>query len=177
MIKNIKFIIIIFLSLFIFFIFFKGLQKSNNYLPEKNLNKIETNLSFRKLYNQEEVLLEELVNNNNFSIINIWSSWCLPCRDEHIYLLKIKNTNKINIIGINYKDKKSNAIKFLNDLKNPYSEVLIDKDGTKSIELGAIGVPETYLVNKNKVLVKKYIGPIDNLKFKEILEIIKNEKN
>ena len=177
MIKNIKFIIIILFSLFIFFIFFKGLQKSNNYLPEKNLNKIETNLSFRKLYNQEEVLLEELVNNNNFSIINIWSSWCLPCRDEHIYLLKIKNTNKINIIGINYKDKKSNAIKFLNDLKNPYSEVLIDKDGTKSIELGAIGVPETYLVNKNKVLVKKYIGPIDNLKFKEILEIIKNEKN
>tara|TARA_B100000686_G_scaffold142459_1_gene149889 strand:- start:336 stop:857 length:522 start_codon:yes stop_codon:yes gene_type:complete len=173
MIKNIKFIIIILFSLFIFFIFFKGLQKSNNYLPEKNLNKIETNLSFRKLYNQEEVLLEELVNNNNFSIINIWSSWCLPCRDEHIYLLKIKNTNKINIIGINYKDKKSNAVKFLNDLKNPYSEVLIDTDGTKSIELGAIGVPETYLVNKNKVLVKKYIGPLNNLKFKEILEIIK----
>ena len=177
MIKNLKFIIIISFSLFIFFIFFKGLEISNNYLPEKNLNKIETNLSFKKLYNQEEVLLEELINNNNFSIVNIWSSWCLPCRDEHIYLLKIKNTNKINIIGINYKDKKSNAIKFLNDLKNPYSEVLIDKDGTKSIELGAIGVPETYLVNKNKVLVKKYIGPIDNLKFKEILEIIKNEKN
>ena len=58
-------------------------------------------------------------------------------------------------------------------MKNPYSEVLIDKDGTKSIELGAIGVPETYLVNKNKVLVKKYIGPLNNLKFKEILEIIK----
>ena len=175
--KNLKFIIIILLSLFVFFVFFKGLEKPNNYLPEKNLNKIETNLSFRKLYNQEEVLLEELINNNNFSIVNIWSSWCLPCRDEHIYLLKIKNTNKINIIGINYKDKKSNAIKFLNDLKNPYSEVLIDTDGTKSIELGAIGVPETYLVNKNKVVVKKYIGPLDNLKFKEIIEIITNEKN
>ena len=173
MIKNIKFIIIILFSLFIFFIFFKGLEIPNNYLPEKNLNKIETNLSFKKLYNQEEVLLEELINNNNFSIINIWSSWCLPCRDEHAYLLKLKNTNKINIIGINYKDKKSNAIKFLNDLKNPYSEVLIDTDGTKSIELGAIGVPETYLVNKNKVLVKKYIGPLNNLKFQEILEIIK----
>ena len=173
MIKNLKFIIIISFSLFIFFIFFKGLEISNNYLPEKNLNKIETNLSFKKLYNQEEVLLEELINNNNFSIVNIWSSWCLPCRDEHAYLLKLKNTNKINIIGINYKDKKSNAVKFLNDLKNPYSEVLIDTDGTKSIELGAIGVPETYLVNKNKVLVKKYIGPLNNLKFQEILEIIK----
>ncbi len=177
MIKNIKFIIIILFSLFIFLIFFKGLEKTNNYFPEKNLNKIETSLVFKNLYDQKEILLGELINGNSFSIINIWASWCLPCRDEHAYLLKLKNINKINIIGINYKDKKSNAIEFLSDFGNPYYEVLIDIDGTKSIELGAIGVPETYLLNKNKVLVKKYIGPLDNLKFKEIIEIIKNEKN
>jgi len=178
MIKNIKFIIIILFSLFIFLIFLKGLEKPNNYLPEKNSNKIETNLSANKLYDQIEVSLGELIDNNNFSIINIWASWCLPCRDEHAYLLNLKRTNNINIIGINYKDKKSNAIKFLKDLGNPYSEVLIDPDGTKSIELGAIGVPETYLVNnKNKEIIKKYIGPLDDVKFKEILKIIKNEKN
>ena len=177
MIKNIKFIIIILFSFFIFFIFLKGLDKPSNYLPEKTLNKIETNLVFKNLYDQEEILLEELIKNNSFSIINIWASWCLPCREEHYYLLKLKNINKINIIGVNYKDKKSNALKFLSDLKNPYSEVLIDKDGIKSIELGAIGVPETYLVNKNQVIIKKYVGPLDNLKFKEIIEIIENEKN
>tara|TARA_B100000579_G_scaffold352885_1_gene307429 strand:- start:12 stop:542 length:531 start_codon:yes stop_codon:yes gene_type:complete len=176
MIKNIKFIIILLLSLFIFFIFFKGLEKSNNYLPEKNLNKIETSLIFKSLYDQKEILLGELINNKNFSIINIWASWCLPCRDEHAYLLKLKNIKKINIIGINYKDKKSNAIEFLSDLGNPYYEVLIDLDGTKSIELGAFGVPETYLIN-NKIIVKKYIGPLDDIKFNEIIEIIKNEKN
>tara|TARA_B100001175_G_scaffold116432_1_gene98814 strand:+ start:1070 stop:1600 length:531 start_codon:yes stop_codon:yes gene_type:complete len=176
MIKNIKFIIIILFSVFIFFIFFKGLKTPKNYLPEKNLNKIETKLIFKNLYDQNEVLLEELINDSSLSIINIWASWCSPCRDEHTYLLKLKNTNKINIIGINYKDKKSNAIKFLSDLGNPYSEVLTDIDGTKSIELGAIGVPETYLIN-NKAMIKKYIGPIDDLKFKEIIEIIKNEKN
>ncbi len=177
MIKNIKFIIIILFSFFIFFIFLKGLDKPSNYLPEKTLNKIETNLVFKNLYDQEEILLEELIKNNSFSIINIWASWCLPCREEHYYLLKLKNINKINIIGVNYKDKKSNALKFLSDLKNPYSKVLIDKDGIKSIELGAIGVPETYLVNKNQVIIKKYIGPLDNLKFKEIIEIVENEKN
>jgi len=177
MYKNIKFIIIIFFSLFIFFIFFKGLEKPNHYMPEKNINKIDTNLTLKKIYGQKEILLDELIKNNSFSIINIWASWCLPCRDEHAYLLKLKNTNKINIIGINYKDKKSNAIKFLSDLKNPYSEILIDPDGTKSIELGAVGVPETYLVNNNKVIIKKYKGPLDNLKFNEIIEIIKNEKN
>ena len=67
-----------------------------------------------------------------------------------------KNLNKINVIGINYKDKKSNAAKFLSDLGNPYHEVLIDLDGTKSIEFGAIGVPETYLIN-NKIMSAKSI--------------------
>ena len=174
--KNLKFIIIILFSLFVFFVFFKGLEKPNNYLPKKNLNKIETGLVFKNLYDQKEILLGELINNNSFSIINIWASWCLPCRDEHAYLLNLKNISKIDIIGINYKDKKSNAIEFLSDLGSPYSEVLTDKDGTKSIELGAMGVPETYLIN-NEVVIKKYIGPLDEMKFKEIIEIIKNEKN
>ena len=176
MTKNIKFIIIILFSLFIFFIFFKGLEKPKNYFPEKNLNKIETSLVFKNLYDQNEILLGELINNNSLSIINIWASWCLPCRDEHKYLLKLKNINEIDIIGINYKDKKSNATEFLSNLGNPYYEVLIDMDGTKSIELGAIGVPETYLI-KNKIIIKKYIGPLDDAKFKDIIEIIKNEKN
>ena len=174
--KNIKFIIIILFSFFVFFVFYKGLEKPNNYLPEKNLNKVDTSLVFKNLNDQKEILLGELINNDSFSIINIWASWCLPCRDEHVYLLKLRNTNKVNIIGINYKDKKSNAIEFLSDLGNPYSEVLTDKDGTKSIELGAMGVPETYLIN-NEVVIKKYIGPLDEMKFKEIIEIIKNEKN
>ena len=174
--KNIKFIIIIFLSLFVFLVFYKGLEKPTNYLPEKNLNKIETNLVFKNLNNEEEILLGELINNNNFSIINIWASWCLPCRDEHAHLLMLKNLSEMDIIGINYKDKKSNAKEFLYELGNPYLEVLIDLDGTKSIELGAIGVPETYLI-KNKIILKKYIGPLDDMKLKEIIKIIKNEKN
>ena len=174
--KNIKFIIIILFSLFVFLVFYKGLEKPKNYLPEKNLNEIETSLVFKNLNDQKEILLGDLITNNSFSIINIWASWCLPCRDEHVYLLKLRNINKIDIIGINYKDKKSNAIEFLSDLGNPYHKVLVDPDGTKSIELGAIGVPETYLIN-NKIVVKKYIGPLDEMKFKEIMEIIKNEKN
>tara|TARA_B100000427_G_scaffold125944_1_gene104704 strand:+ start:1484 stop:2014 length:531 start_codon:yes stop_codon:yes gene_type:complete len=176
MIKNIKFIIIILFSLFIFFIFFKGLEKSSNYLPENNFNKIESNLILKNLYDEKEIFLTELINNNGFSIINIWASWCMPCRSEHDYLLKLKNIYQIDIIGINYKDKKSNAVKFLSDLGNPYLNILVDKDGTKSIELGAIGVPETYLIN-NKVMIKKYIGPLNDETFKEIIEIIKNEKN
>ena len=129
------------------------------------------------LYNNKEISLGELMTPEKYSLINIWASWCLPCKVEHSYLVNLKEKSKINIIGINYKDNKTNAKKFLQDLGNPYSEILLDTDGTKSIELGAYGVPETFLVdNKTNMIIKKYIGPLDETKFKEIMKIIKNEK-
>jgi len=78
-----------------------------------------------------------------------------------------------NLLGINYKDNISNAQSFLNELGNPYSEILSDKNGVTSIELGAYGVPETFIVNKEKKIIKKIIGPINNENFNEILELIK----
>jgi cytochrome c biogenesis protein CcmG/thiol:disulfide interchange protein DsbE len=177
MIKNIKFIIIILFGLFLFLVFLKGLDKPNSYSPNSILNQIETKLTARTLYKHKEISLGELIDKNNFSLINVWASWCLPCRNEHSYLINLQKINNINIIGINYKDKEINAKKFLKDLGNPYSEILIDPDGTISIELGAYGVPETYLVNrKTNEVIKKFIGPLDDLKFKEIVKIVNNEK-
>tara|TARA_B100001250_G_scaffold180506_1_gene155174 strand:- start:1630 stop:2166 length:537 start_codon:yes stop_codon:yes gene_type:complete len=178
MIKNFKFIIVVLLGLFIFFILFEGLDKQNNYSPKKISTKIENNFKARKLYENKEVSLNELIKKYDFTILNIWSSWCLPCRNEHSYLMNLQRMKNLNIIGINYKDKDKNAKKFLAELGNPYSEILVDSDGTKSIELGAYGVPETYLINgKTKKIIKKFIGPLDDLKFQELLETIKNEKN
>jgi cytochrome c biogenesis protein CcmG/thiol:disulfide interchange protein DsbE len=177
MIKNFKFIIITLLGLFLFVVLLKGLDKPDNYSPNNISTKIETKLTAKTLYINKEISLGELINNNNFSIINIWASWCLPCRNEHAYLIDLQKINNINLIGINYKDKEINAKKFLKDLGNPYSEILVDPDGTKSIELGAYGVPETYLVNsKTYEVIKKFIGPLDDLKFKEIVKLINNEK-
>ena len=159
MIKNINFFFIVLVSLFIFFI---------------NLNKIETNFKAKLLYENKEVSLEELFENQDLSIINIWASWCLPCRDEHSYLLSLKSINNINIIGINYKDNEVNAKKFLEELGNPYSKILVDTDGINSIELGAYGVPETFLFDpKSKKIIKKYIGPINDINFKEIVKMKK----
>jgi len=177
MIKNFKFIIIALFGFFLFIVLLQGLDKPNNYSPNNISTKIETKLTARMLYINKEISLGELIKKNNFSIINIWASWCLPCRNEHPYLIDLQKINNINVIGINYKDIEINAKKFLKDLGNPYSEILIDPDGTKSIELGAYGVPETYLVNsKTNEIIKKFIGPIDDLKFKEIVKLINNGK-
>ena len=176
MVKNVKLIVVIFIIIVSFFILLKGLNKTNNYSPDLNSSKIDFNFKAKFLYSNEESTLYKLIDDKDFSIINIWASWCLPCRDEHAYLLNLKSLNKFNIIGINYKDNEINAKKFIKELGNPYSKIVIDPTGVNSIELGAYGVPETLLINnKSKTILKKYIGPIDNEKLTELKMIINNE--
>ena len=172
MIKNIKFFFILVSVLIIFLILLKGLNNSNKYSTENSSFEINPNLLFKTLYSENEVNLYELTNSDDVYLINIWASWCLPCKDEH-HLLMMMKKNKINIIGLNYKDNKSNAKQFIEDLGNPYSEILIDKYGTKSIEFGAIGVPETYLIDSSSnQIIKKIIGPLVQKNYDEILKII-----
>ena len=86
--------------------------------------------------------------------------------------MNLKNQKNINIIGLNYKDNKANAEKFLRELGNPYYEILEDNNGSKSIELGAYGVPESFLIHQNKI-IRKYIGPLNQNLFTEINSLIK----
>ena len=175
MIRNIKFLFTIIFGLIIFFVLLKGLEKPNNYFPNNTLKKIDKNLKLQVLYENKEIFLKKIIEKEKISLINVWASWCLPCREEHSYLVSLKENN-LNIIGINYKDKEVNAKKFLKKLGNPYSAVLVDLDGTKTIEIGAIGVPETNLVNSETAeIIKKFIGPLDSLKTKEIIKILKYE--
>ena len=118
------------------------------------------NLTEESLFNNEILNIRKISNNNLF-LVNIFASWCVPCKVEHPFLMKLKNKN-ILIIGINYKDTKDNAKKFLRKFKNPYQEVLLDYNGELSINLGAYGVPETYLVDKNFTIIDKQFGPINN---------------
>ena len=171
--KNRYFFIIIGLFFFFFIVLFEGLKNPNVYIPElqeeKNLSKFEA-IDF---YSNKKISSLEIFNDNKFYLINIWASWCLPCRQEHDYLIKLKEQNLIRLIGINYKDDSENAKKFLKEMGNPYSKILKDSNGTVSIQLAAYGVPETFIIDKNKKIIKKIIGPIDKKIYNEILLIIK----
>ena len=171
--KNKKiFLITIIIIISIFFILLLGLKKEQNYIPESKLSMIENNISFKTLYSEEKIFLNDLLKEKPYNLINIWASWCAPCKEEHPYLIELSFNDRINLVGINYKDNIKNAKNFLFDLGNPYKEVLVDNSGVKSIELGAIGVPETYLLKDNKI-IKKFIGPLNKITFDEITEIIK----
>ena len=170
--KN-KFYFIFFTLIFsiIFLIFYKGLENINIYQPKKKIN-IEIPVFKAKLFDTDfEINSQDLFKNKNFYLVNIWASWCVPCRDEHSFLVNLSNEKKLEIIGLNYKDNTLKAKSFLQELGNPYKKIISDKDGTIAIEWGAYGVPETFLIYNNKI-IKKIIGPIDNKLFEEIKNFI-----
>ena len=156
----------------IFIIFYKGLQNTNIYTPESKIS-YEIPLVSVELFNSNEIVsTKEIFNSDNYYLLNIWSSWCVPCRQEHSILMELTKNDNLNVIGINYKDVKKNAKNFLKELGNPYDEIIFDDKGTNAIEWGAYGVPETFLINKNKI-IKKYIGPLTNNSMEEINLFIK----
>ena len=171
--KNIFYLTILLFFTFIFSIFYMGLEKPNFYTPKEVKNKILEEFTSNDLFSNKEYNSNDFIENNKFTLINIWSSWCVPCRSEHYELMDLNKKTNLNIVGLNYKDKKNNAIKFLNELGNPFSKILTDPDGIISISLGAYGVPETFLLNNKSKVIKKYIGPLTNDNILEIRKIIK----
>lgn len=165
-------IVIILFFLIIFIIFFKGLKNSNIYTPDLNLEKKIPILVYKSFENNTEIVSEKIFNKKRFYLMNIWASWCIPCREEHVFLMKLKKDQKVELIGLNYKDNITNAKKFLKELGNPYKKVFTDVDGISSISWGAYGVPESFLIYENKI-IKRYIGPIKYENFIEIEKIIK----
>ena len=161
-------IVIIFLS-FCFIIFYKSLNNSNTYAPkirsEKSIPVFEAKDLNSSTYHNSEMIFEE----DTFYIVNIWASWCVPCRMEHPLLMELSKNQGVKLIGLNYRDNQTNAKNFINNFGNPYSQILIDNDGALSVEFGAYGVPETFIIDKNKKIIRKFTGPIN----KEITEEIK----
>ena len=168
--KVIKFLITI-IFLFVILVFYFSLNKDPSYQTNSLVGKKleELNLeSFDGDYN----LSTKDFKKNNFTLINFWASWCSPCRVEHPILMSLSKSKKLKLVGINFKDKKDNAKKFLKELGNPYNLIAKDEIGKKSVNFGIYGIPESILVNKEMIVIKKFIGPLNTQDYNEILKII-----
>ncbi len=95
------------------------------------------------------------------SVVNVFASWCIPCRQEHPYLLDLAANSDVKIYGLNQKDAAENARAFLVELGNPYDAVGADSRGRVSIDWGVYGVPETFVVNPQGIITYKQIGPLN----------------
>jgi cytochrome c biogenesis protein CcmG, thiol:disulfide interchange protein DsbE len=94
------------------------------------------------------------------TVVNVWASWCAPCRQEHPLLVDLAKDPSIRLVGINQKDNPDNARRFLGTYGNPFAAVGTDSNGRVSIDWGVYGVPETFIVGPDGMIRHKHIGPL-----------------
>jgi len=93
-------------------------------------------------------------------VLNVWASWCGPCRDEHPLWVEFARRSKVPIVGLNYKDQRANALNWLRQLGDPYAMSLFDGDGKVAIDWGVYGVPETFVIDRQGIVRFKHVGPV-----------------
>ena len=109
--------------------------------------------------------LDPAIFKGKVSVVNVWASWCVPCHDEAPLLSGLAKDQRLQLVGINYKDAPDNARRFLGRYGNPFGAVGVDANGRAAIEWGVYGVPETFVVGREGTIVYKLVGPItpDNI--------------
>ena len=141
--------------------FYWGMGRENpNALPYAREGQPAPPLELVTLAGKQPFGIAEL-NQPGVKLVNYWASWCAPCRIEHPNLLKLQ-AEGIPIYGINYKDKPENALAFLAELGDPFERVAADPKGRNALEWGLYGVPETYVIDGNGVVILRFAGPITN---------------
>ena len=164
-------IIIFVIFFFIIGVFYISLTRETNYNTSSLINKEVPQFKIAYFDKNGFYTKQDLIK-NNYTLINFWASWCGPCRIEHPILMKLSAENNLKILGINFKDKKELAGKFLKDLGNPYSFLLKDIEGKQSVSFGIYGIPESLLINNENIIIKKFVGPLSLDNYKEIKEMI-----
>ena len=167
--------LIVFLILVLFFARQLILKEDPSELPSVLLNEKIPDLNLEKLEGYKLFSVKNLISVDNPTLINIWSSWCAPCLVEHEFLMKMSREHSIKIYGINYKDKKEDALQTLDLNGNPFYAIGIDKDGLESINLGVYGVPETFILDSNGNIKYRHVGPILEYDMQNIILPILNK--
>ena len=140
-------------------LFIWGMNREDpNALPSTREGSVAPGLALQKL-GDLPLLERAALDAPGVKLVNFWASWCQPCRAEHPNLMWLREQG-ITLYGVNYKDKPENALGFLESLGNPFILTGADNTGRNGIEWGIYGVPETFIIDGNGVVVKRFAGPI-----------------
>jgi cytochrome c biogenesis protein CcmG/thiol:disulfide interchange protein DsbE len=144
-----------------------GLNLDPRKVPSPLVGKPVPEFSLTRLKDPDLTFSQEDLN-GSISLLNVWATWCVSCRAEHKILLALANSGKVDIYGLNYKDKREDAMRWLQVLGDPYLANAFDGEGRVGIDWGVYGTPESFLIDKQGVIRHKVIGPIT-------VEILKDE--
>ena len=164
-------IIILFIFLFVIGIFYVSLTRDKNYNTSSLINKETPEFKIIS-FDDSNYYTRDDIKKNNFIFINFWASWCAPCKIEHPILMKLSQKKNLMLLGINFKDKESQAKVFLNELGDPYDLLAKDKNGKQSVRFGVYGIPESILINKDLMIIQKFVGPLSDDDYNNIIKIL-----
>ena len=163
---------LLFLLILVTFFYLLIIERNPSEIPSNLLDK-----SVPKFETESLLKKERFISSKEFGkeimLVNFFATWCLPCRDEHIYIKRFSDEKGIRVIGINYKDNPKKAIQWLKDMGNPYSNVPIDKYGRIAIDWGVYGIPETFIISSEGIIKYRHVGPVTKKIYKKINLLIK----
>ena len=140
-------------------VFFVGLQQDPSELPSTYIGKPAPEFDLPSLTDSGE-----RVNNARLSgevaLINVWATWCVGCREEHAFLMELASSQTVPIYGINWRDNRNDALRWLSQFGDPYVDSGFDADGRAGIDWGVYGAPETFLIAPDGTVMYKHLGPL-----------------
>ena len=151
-----------------------GLTKDPKRLPSELLNKPIPEFTLTELYDEADVLTEDMFK-GKVSLINVFGSWCVACNVEHPLLMHISQRYDVNLIGIDWRDERPKAKAWLEKHGNPYRQIIFDNESVLAIKLGVSGAPESFITDKNGQIRYKHVGVITPKIWRDtLLPIIEN---
>jgi len=151
-----------------------GIGKDPSELESALIGKPVPEFNLENLREPGEMLDQSLFR-GEVSLLNVWAEWCPACWDEHEDLMWLANEKGVRIIGLNYKDQKENAFRFLGRLGDPYQTIIFDPRGTLGFDLGVYGAPETFVIDARGVVLYRHVGVVNERVWEEILLPVMNQ--
>lgn len=158
--RQLLFVVPVLLFLVVGGFLYVGLFLDPKQIPSALINKPVPEFDLPALPGHERGLSSKDLNGGQVSLVNVFASWCGPCRIEHPFLMRLKEESGVPLYGINYKDKIIEAQRFLDELGDPFTAIGADYTGRAAIDWGVYGIPETFLIDRDGRIACKQIGPI-----------------
>lgn len=159
MARYLRYLVPLALFLLLAGLLYRGLSLDPKIVPSPLIGKPMPSFSLPRLANASARISDTDLK-GKVTALNIWATWCVSCRAEHEVLLELARTGKVDIYGLNYKDNRADAQRWLKQLGDPYVANAFDADGRVGIDWGVYGAPETFIMDKDGIIRHKHIGPL-----------------
>ena len=157
-------------------VLYSFLTQDNDQLESVLVDKSVPEFTLPDLENSEIIISKSSINKLP-ALINVWATWCVACKVEHPFLMKLKEESVLTVYGLNYKDNRSKAMKLLEIEGNPFELSIFDQQGKLAIDLGVYGAPETFFVDKEGIIRERHVGVLTTKVWKEKFEKFLTEDN